>query len=38
MEPTDRAAVDAILMPLKGEDYPTAQLIESIVTSELFRR
>ncbi|KLU04928.1 putative signal peptide and transmembrane protein [Rhodopirellula islandica] len=38
IEPSDRAAVDAMLKPLEDEGYPAAQLIESIVTSELFRR
>lgn len=38
MEPIDRAAIDAIWRPLKSEGYPTAQLIEAIVLSDLFRR
>lgn len=38
MEPSDRAAVDAILAPLADRDYPAAELITAIVLSDLFRR
>ncbi len=38
IEPLDRGAVDAILTNAQAKDYTTAELIESIVTSELFQR
>ncbi|GAA5510411.1 DUF1592 domain-containing protein [Novipirellula caenicola] len=38
IEPTDRAAVDAILDQVKADDYPMADLITAIVTSDLFQQ
>ncbi len=38
IEPSDRGDLETILNQVKEDDYPTARLIESIVTSELFRR
>jgi len=38
IEPIDRESVDAILDQVQGDNYPTAQLIEAIVMSDLFQR
>jgi hypothetical protein len=37
MESLDRPAIDKIVVSLKGNDYPLADLIVAVVTSDLFQ-
>ena len=37
MEPSDRSAIDQIISEVRDKDYPTRDLIEAIVASELFQ-